>query len=370
MTDLDALLRALSWDTTDAGGAVTQQVIDAAQEHGVAMLLFDLQRSAARPVLSPHIAQTLLELARQQTVIELARLIGIRRVLGSLDQAGIPVLLLKGSALAYWLYDNPAQRSRCDLDILVADKATAKHATDALQRSGYALSIEALEASAEFEVALERTLPGGILHRVDLHWQVVNHARLAEGLTFADLDAHAISIPSLQCDARGLGMVHALVHALLHRITNMPSGAHDRLIWLYDIHLLAQRFTSEDWSEFLRQCVSLACATPCLDGLRATRAVFGTPIPQAVEHLLQAQSNTETWALGLGLGLGVDQGAMDRAHLAALSWPQKLGWLRRKLLPSRKFMRYRYGEAGGAGLLRAYMRRWWTGFRSALGWWR
>lgn len=50
---------------------------------------------------------------------------------------------------------------------------------------------------------------------------------------------------------------------------------------------------------------------------------------------------------------------MDRAHLAALPWRGKLGWLRRKLFPSSEFMRYRYGISGtSAALTRAYLTRW------------
>ena len=308
MSDLTSMLRVVSAGARQSDTAVTTELIAVAQEHGVATLLYDLQLAEGVPT-----AQLLLNIARQETALELARMIGIRQLLDCLAGAGIPVLLLKGSALAYWLYDNPAQRSRCDLDILVADITSAKRAVTALAQLGYLQSIETVEDSAEFEVALERTSRGGLLHRVDLHWRVLNHARLAEGLDFAHLDAVAINIPALECGARGLGIVHALLHALLHRITNMPSGQHDRLIWLYDIHLLVQRCTVEEWNEFVHQCASLACAMPCLDGLRATRAVFGTPLPDAVERNLEVQARNETWQLG----------ALKTRLL--LTWPIKLG---------------------------------------------
>lgn len=366
MSDLTSLLVALAGGEHRPDQVITVELIAAAREHGVAKLLYDLQRAEGGPDLSEATATVLLDIARQETAVELARMLGTKLVLDCLASAGVPVLLLKGSALAYWLYDNPAQRSRCDLDILVADKASATRAITALEENGYQLSIEAADRSAEFEVALERRLPGGMLHRVDLHWRVLNHARLAEGLTFADLDAGAIDIPALASGARGLGPVHALLHALLHRITNMPSGQHDRLIWLYDIHLLALRCTDEDWAGFVAQCARLRCATPSLEGLRATRAVFATPRLEAIEGALEQQARDEAWPLGAAL----DQGTMDRAHLAALSWPQKVGWLRRKLFPSRQFMRYRYGAVGNLDLVNAYLGRWWVGLRSAVGRWR
>ena len=95
-------------------------------------------------------------------------------------------------------------------------------------------------------------------------------------VTFGELWAGRIPIPKLQAQALGLGRVHALVHALLHRVTNFPSGTQDRLIWLYDIHLLAGGCSEEEWRQFLRLCADKGIATPCLDGLRATRASFST----------------------------------------------------------------------------------------------
>ena len=363
MSDLASLLRALSQDESGTVTAVTDEMIAKAQREGVVTLLHDLQSKERSLVLPSCTARLLHNIAKQETAVELAKMMGVRQVLGCMASAEISVLLLKGGALAYWLYASPAQRARCDLDILVANIQVAKQAIIALKQAGYIFRIEAAEDSAEFEVTLEHTSRGGFLHRVDLHWRVLNHARLAAGLDFADLEARAIDIPSLQCGARGLGLVHALLHALLHRVTNIPSGQQDRLIWLYDIHLLAKRCSGEEWVEFVRQCSSLACATPCLDGLIATRSIFATPIPTPVEDALEDQTQQESWRLGSQL----DHGAMDRAHLAALAWPQKLGWLRRKLFPSRHFMRFRYQVSGVTGLTKAYFRRWWIGLQRALG---
>ena len=363
MSDLKKLVHALSSAAGQSSDSVTNDVIVAAEAHGVAKLLHDLQHEAGNHELPQQVSHRLLEIARQHTAIEMARMLGIRQVLTSLNAAGIPVLLLKGSALAYWLYENPAQRSRCDLDILVADIGSAKRATAALQKIGYSLSFDAADESAEFEVALEGSLPGGVLNRVDLHWRLLNHAQLADGLRFADLEASAISISALACDARGLDCANALLHALLHRITNMASGQHNRLIWLYDIHLLALRCRDPEWTGLLNQADRLHCATACLDGLRATRDVFNTSLPESVDRTLETQSCLEGWRLGDGL----DQGAMDRAHLRALRWPEKMGWLRRKFFPSRQFMRYRYSVVGVAGFCKAYVGRWWTGLMRAVG---
>ena len=77
---------------------------------------------------------------------------------------------------------------------------------------------------------------------------------------------------------------------------------------------------------------------------------------------LEQQERSETWRLE-----ALDQGGMDRAHLAALPWRGKAAWLWRKLFPSPEFMRYRYGAGGAFGLMGAYLGRWWIGLKRGLG---
>jgi len=48
----------------------------------------------------------------------MARVVELREVLAALAGAGLPVLLLKGAALAYTLYPEPHLRDRSDTDLL------------------------------------------------------------------------------------------------------------------------------------------------------------------------------------------------------------------------------------------------------------
>jgi hypothetical protein len=340
-------------------GTDDARVVAVADEEGVtALLAVALEEDDAaaehRRSLDPAL--------RKLGLRELAQQAQARLALGLLADAGIPALVLKGSALAYWLYPDPLQRPGSDLDLLVATNGDAQHASNALAGAGYALVAGVgVDEVAGYETALRRDSPSGS-HVIDLHWRLLNNAVLSHGLDFDELWAHSIPIPQLHPSARGLGRVHALVHALLHRVTNMPSGRQDRLVWLYDIHLLAGGCDGDDWAFFLQVCRDKRIATPCLDGLEACAKAFATAIPAGVDAELRSLSSGESWKL-----VGLDQGAMDRAHLAALPLQEKFGWLRRKLLPSPEFMRHRYEVRGGFGLLRAYVARWWTGIRRGLG---
>ena len=345
--------------TSGLDGVGCEPLIAAAEDEGVVMLVLPkLLQNAA----DAEMHATLQHLGRRHAMQELQRLAEARHAIAALDAGGVQVLVLKGAALAYWLYPDPVQRPRYDLDMLVAGRAAAGRAIDALGSAGYAAVADiGLENTPDFEIALKRGSATGS-HVIDLHWHLLNHSVLARGFDFEALWALSIPIPELHPQARGLGRVHALVHALLHRVTNMPSGHQDRLIWLYDIHLLAESSSEEDWAFFLQLCRDKHIAAPCRDGLEACVSVLATKLPSEVEDELRRLSVAEPWKFGR-----LGQGAMDRAHLSALPLRQKVSWLRRKLFPSPEFMRHRYGPQGGFGLLHAYIARWWVGLKRAAG---
>lgn len=350
------LARLLRGEEGDPG-VPTEAVAMAADAEGVAGLLLELE-SLSEPELAMQ-RSAIQAVARQGAVREMAGLAETRRILSMFQQAGIELLVLKGSALAYWLYREPWHRTRCDLDVLVKDKEAAWEAVRMLRAEGYGLLAGVdPDVSDGYEVALQRG--SGVV--IDLHWKLLNTASLAERFSYHELSAEARSLPSLHPHARGLEETHALFHALLHRITNLAKGDGDRLIWMYDIHLLANLLDEAGWRALLEQAGEKGIARLCLDGLAASRQLLGTKFPAESESSLVRLAAAETWKLE-----GIDQGAVDRAHLAKLAWPEKIRWLRWKLFPSPEFMRYRYGVSGWKALPTAYVRRWWLAVRRSAG---
>lgn len=105
--------------------------------HGVAGLLLETA-PMSQPALAPQ-RVVLMGLARQDAVRDMAATLEVRRRLDILDEAGIASLVLKGTALALWLYREPWHRARSDFDLLVPDKAAAKTVVDLLLAQGYGL---------------------------------------------------------------------------------------------------------------------------------------------------------------------------------------------------------------------------------------
>jgi hypothetical protein len=355
----DVLARRVSATTWSELSGELDALVETADHEGVTGLL-----AAALAGMSGELPKSLGQALQVQAMHELARLAKARYALDALAETGIPVLVLKGSALAYWLYDSPLHRPRCDLDLLVPDIAAARRAVSVLEASGFRLVAGlAPDRSPGSEVALVHSGTLGQAYAVDLHWRLSNSALLAKGFEFRELWAQSVAIPALHKHAHGLGRVHALAHALLHRISNVPLGKQDRLIWLYDIHLLAGGCSGQEWQAFLRLCRDKGIAVPCMDGLRACKRAFGTAVPADVFAAKHVGAGDEGWPLDERF----DQAAMDRATLASLPWRDRIRWLRHKLFPPVEFMRHRYGANGFFGLAKAYLGRCWTGVKSGIG---
>ena len=150
-------------------------------------------------------------LARQDAVRDMEATLEVRRVLALLAEAGIVSLVLKGSALALWLYREPWHRSRGDFDLLVPDKAAAKRVVDLLLAQGYGLLAGVAPDEADgYEVALQRG--DGIV--IDLHWRLLNTTVRARALSWHELEAARGRSVSRQAQQQGRAQATAAQPAM------------------------------------------------------------------------------------------------------------------------------------------------------------
>ena len=134
--------------------------------------------------------------------------------------------------------------------------------------------------------------------------------------------------------------MHALLLAGMHRIGHLPGGDADRLIWLYDIHRMAQGFTEEHWQQLTMLAAERAVCGPCLDGLCSAQAWLATALPEAVLSRLQAGSDRERFD---------PRQAHTRWRFAWLTFralpstAARLRWLGQHLFPEAGYLRRKYG---------------------------
>jgi hypothetical protein len=198
-------------------------------------------------------------------------------------------------------------------------------------------------------------------HVIDLHWRMSNAQRFGSVLSYADLASETIPLIRLDAAAHGPSPVHALLLACVHRVAHHLDAP--RLIWNYDIHLLAAAFASPDWDRFVELARERGVAAACLRGLDATRRLFGTPIPERVMTSLSEDASSEP-----PIASFLDPGQRHIVRILADlrdvgSWRQAVRLTRQHVLPPPSYMREVYAPLSVAPLPVLYARRAWRGAR-------
>ena len=326
-------------------------LLETAQAEGVLALCHDrLRRAPAWTQYPETLREALTRHAYQAVAVEMMRAAELRDVLAALAQAGLPVLLLKGAALAYTLYPEPHLRERCDTDLLLPDRDAVEQAWRVFQTLGYQRPATATAAGelVSSELGCYKTTGSGLIHALDVHWRWSNATLFAGVFTFAELAEATVPIPALGPHAQGLGSVHALLLACVHRMTHrLQDNDIDRLIWLYDIHLLAEGLTDGQWRQVVTLAEARVLCGPCCDGLDSAQRWFGTNRPDEVLNRLRAGTARERF----------DPGQLRQpwrlewlAFCALPSTRLRLRWIGQRLFPDSDYLREQYGVRHWLGL--------------------
>lgn len=293
--------------------------------------------------------------------IELARKAELTETLQALSSAGVSPLLLKGAALAYMLYPEPAQRPRSDTDILISSDQQA-WAFAALEQLGY-LRIEAVGGDTITSEATFQRERLGLRHVVDVHWRANNSPLLWSVIDYAAVARRAIRIPELGERAWGLSHGDALLMACVHRASHFHAPMYeadgqtrygDWSVWLYDIHLLAGCLGTGDWTDFVREAARSKVRTLALDALRAAQQMFGTSIPEAVRAELddyRRQEPSSAFLHGTPLSLKWHE------FWALPTWPLRVSFFRQHLFPPAAYLLQKYSAGSKSWLPWLYLRR-------------
>lgn len=309
--------------------------------------------------VGPLLAREASEL-RDAAALELLRKRELTRVLGALAEASVAPLVLKGTALAYSIYPSPALRPRADTDLLIAD-AHRTRLERALLALGYRKPATISGELVRYQCGYVRLDRFGVEHVLDVHWRVSNTQLFARALEYETLLARAVPIPGLGEHARGLSLADALLLACMHRAHHMhapyyvdgiPQRSGDRLIWLYDIHLLVGAMSVEDLMTFAGLADKSGMRTICLDGLMRAKACFGTRIPAETETAL---------AGGRELSAAHLRGGGARYLLTELRslprWHERVALVGEHLFPPADYMLEKYGVTSRAWLPMLYLHR-------------
>ncbi|HEX7137349.1 MAG TPA: nucleotidyltransferase family protein [Vicinamibacterales bacterium] len=275
--------------------------------------------------LSPLHRAVATDLRRQRALIDL---------LNQFAASGVRVLVVKGAALAYTLYDSPLDRQRHDADLFI-DRAQVEEADGVLRRLEYK---RATEPDLNVASAQRHYLPPApAADAIDLHWRVANPQVFERVLRFDEAWSRSTAVAALGPCARTLGWADALLLACVHRVAHHADSEDPR--WLEDIDRLVRRLDETDLRAFVSEASRSGTRAVCIRSLQLAARHCTTPERGLIAALTGGDVPEPTAAF------------VERApHLAGIlasdlrhgSWRDRVQILRDHLLPPRAYMRSRY----------------------------
>ena len=354
--ELSAVTAALTgdfdWNSEPAVAAVPNLAI----AHGVEAILWEALAGSSGG--AAQVREALEPRVRAAATRDLFVLRDLQLLTNALAAAGVPALITKGTALAYTVYPQPWLRPRTDTDLLVRHEDVPA-ASRALETCGYTRS-DALSTGelVSHQFAFERVDANQVHHVIDLHWKIVNPHVIADALTFEELWNDARVAGAIGANAWVPSPIGSIALACVHRLAHHQGN--DRLIWLYDVKLLAAKLTAGEWSGLRDLACGNRIAGFCLDGLRSAKARLGSELPPEIEDALAAAAPAEPSRVFV-------EGPVTRrdvllSDLKVLhSWSDRIRLLREHMFPPPAFIQQRYGTTSRWLLPALYMHRLVTG---------
>ena len=202
-------------------------------------------------------------------------------VLRALADAGIETVLMKGTPLAYTVYDEPACRLKGDLDIWLPP-AQIPAAIAALQPLSYAPRDKSDRPAAFIsltggEQQLIGRDPGTGL--VELQWPALRGewVRRAAAVDHAAIWARRVVVPIEGRSTWAMAPEDLVIHLCLHLAINHGFGE-SALRNLLDIHLVASRL-SPDWDAVVERAKAWRLATMLWTTLSLAVELGARPCP-------------------------------------------------------------------------------------------
>jgi Uncharacterised nucleotidyltransferase len=294
--------------------------------------------------------------ARSAAMVDAIRQRELREVLSRISRVGdARPLLFKGAALGYTHYPTSWLRPRLDTDVLISPSST-EEVFKALSEGGYIRVNSTSGTLVMSQASFVRTDTFDVSHAFDVHWRIANWHLIARVASHAELAARAVALPLLGSGARAVSDVDALLLACLHRAAHHRDS--QELLWIYDIHLLVERFTSEDWALLLTMATRGQVKALCYRGLALAADLFNTSIPDHVVEDLAA-AKRERSAIYLSKDIRLVDGLLS--DLRTMPLREAIRLLVEHIWPPAEYMRQKYGVTSRRSLLACYARRLATG---------
>lgn len=239
------------------------------------LLVYKMESLPSSSCISEFVSDELQRMARDQLVNDALIEKELIRVLQSLGTEGVRVLVMKGSALSMSIYPRPGLRPRCDTDLLISSSDSDQVAKN-MRQLGYLLSPVTSGDVVNSARIFTKAGPFGTTHVFDVHLDLSSYKhRFSDEMQFEKLWASSIPVGSQAI--RSISRHYALLLACFHRAVHF-SHTGERLIWLYDVHLLIQSMKISEIKSVISSARKYHIQSLVQDALRQSRYWFGTEV--------------------------------------------------------------------------------------------
>ena len=256
-----------------------EQLRQTARKHGVMTLFHWCAQEGNVHGLTEADRDALNTTTRAQVIHDLLLNADTNKTLDLLASADIPALLLKGTPVAFRYYKDTYLRTRCDTDLFIRTEDIQATA-EVLSTNGYQISGLGQRTNASKQFCAIRSTCRGLGATFDIHWRLSNRILFNHILRFEECWTARQPLPELGSNAYTLSPAQLLLHACIHRIAHGRNTERNRLLWLYDIHLITSRFSDEAFGQFQQLAIEKQVGTLCRDALVMSQYYFRTTYPE------------------------------------------------------------------------------------------
>jgi hypothetical protein len=361
----------LDWDSFSS--ADWDLLVQLAQAEGVASLLYWKLSQSERINLLPETLQKSLRAVYFSVRMKNDAIIKELEILTEIfNQAGIPVVALKGICFLLTIYPDIGLRPMVDMDLLMP----VSKLTEAVQIAKSLGYVEAIpEASPGLEDLLNHALC--LIKTVSPFTTLeIHHGLVADrSFTFAvpvdwfwsqteamDGLAPKLRINNLLMLSPIAQVLYASAHAMLQH-----GGSNTSLRWLYDLDRLIRLYAGRmDWDLLLSQARIFEWGSAVFAALSQTVAYFDTPVPRKILDDLSKHSDRNTKLVATLQDQPASHTLEEYQKLKSLNWSGRFKLTLALVAPSPAYMRWRYNLKTSGALPAWYLYRWWVIFKDAL----
>lgn len=325
--------------------------------HGIALLL--AQHDPLLAGWPTAVIATVRDEARMQALWEASHRRAIAKLLEAFNGAAITAVAMKGTALAYGHYADPAIRRRGDTDLYLPGASRA-HVRQVLAQCGYSPAGERRPTQEPWSI----TAADVFVHEVDIHWRINDSLAVSRALDNLQCEARFTELSRLAPDAIALSGIDNVILTSVNRALHGTFGYHveedrladgDRLIWAVDIKLVTDGFTDADWTMMARLAAASGTSSLVQSALAFADRTLGLGMPCGFVDLLPRQEGADSVAAYVAEPSGTGR---FRRDLLAVQTPGELFDLAMlQLLPGKRVMAQWYPDAEGQPLWALRMRR-------------